>query len=190
MRRLLTTSILLTALIALSGCQTVNPTTQEEINQLSLQVNDLKQTVAVLNEQVETLSVSPGASGVTLEPAGTAYSIETADPTQPVVEITDIEPATSGSSQNMKSTLKNLSQDYPGASNKATYKGKKYIVVEGVTASDVQLALTNAGYNPGAIDGKIGKRSIGAIKRFQRAEKLKADGIVGKRTWSRLSNHL
>ena len=175
--------------IVLTGCQTTNPSTQEELTQLSLQVNDLKETVSVLNEQVETLSSSTSSGGLTLEPNSPTYTLETTDPTQPVVEITNIEPAT-GSNQNIKNTLKTLSQDFPGSSNQSKYKGKKYIVSSGVTTSDVQAALTNAGYNPGAIDGKIGKRTISAIKRFQRSEKLKADGIVGRRTWARLSKHL
>ena len=183
-------AVILCAAATFAGCQTTDPSTQEELNQLSVQVNDLKNSVSVLNEQVETLSSNPVSSGLSLQPDTTSMTVTTTDPTQPVVEITDIEPATAGSDQNIKSTLKTLSQDIPGSANMSKYKGKKYVVVSGVSTSDVQLALTNAGYNPGAIDGRIGKRTIGAIKRFQRAEKLHVDGIVGKRTWSRLSRHL
>ncbi len=188
--RVFTIILSFAGLALLTGCQQINPTTQEEINQLSLQVNDLKETVSVLNEQVETLSLAPANNSVTLQPSSPSYSIETSDPTQPIVEITDIEPASAPAEQNLKSTLANLSQGLPGASTTSKYKGKKYIVISGVSVSDVQLALTNAGYNPGAIDGKIGSRTIGAIKRFQRAERLKVDGVVGRLTWTRLSSHL
>ncbi len=188
--KILTIAAMFGAISIMTGCQTNNTTTQEQINQLSVQVTDLKQSVSALNEQVETINSAPPASDLTLQPSSATMSVATNDPTQPVVEITDIEPANGSSNQNIKSTLKTLSQDIPGKANQSKYHGKKYIVISGVSTSDVQLALTNAGYNPGAIDGKIGNRTIGAIKRFQRAEKLKADGIIGRRTWARLSRHL
>ena len=188
--KILNIAVVACTVAMLAGCQNTDPTTQEELNQLSLQVNDLKSSVSALNEQVETLSSTSSSGSLTLQPDSTTMTVATTDPTLPVVEITDIEPASAGSDQSVKSTLKTLSQGIPGSANTSKYKGKKYIVVSGVSTSDVQLALTNAGYNPGAIDGRIGRRTIGAIKRFQRAEKLHVDGIVGKRTWSRLSRHL
>lgn len=62
-----------------------------------------------------------------------------------------------------------------------------YIRVSGVTVSQVQQALASKGYDPGPVDGKMGKRTKNAIKDFQRNSNLKADGIVGQKTWSRLS---
>ena len=58
------------------------------------------------------------------------------------------------------------------------------------TMKDIQLALKNAGYDPGAIDGKRGKRTREAIQTFQKANGLVADGTVGKKTWVILSKHL
>ena len=54
----------------------------------------------------------------------------------------------------------------------------------------VQVALQNAGYNPGPIDGKTGKQTIEAIKAFQKANGLEADGKVGGKTWSMLKDYL
>jgi len=54
----------------------------------------------------------------------------------------------------------------------------------------VQIALRNAGYNPGTIDGKMGRQTRDAIKSFQRANGLVADGKVGKRTWELLRRFL
>ncbi|MDD5424206.1 MAG: peptidoglycan-binding domain-containing protein [Candidatus Omnitrophica bacterium] len=54
----------------------------------------------------------------------------------------------------------------------------------------VQTALKNAGYDPGTIDGKLGQKSKKAIKDFQAANGLKADGKVGPKTWSKLSAYL
>lgn len=54
----------------------------------------------------------------------------------------------------------------------------------------IQTALKNAGYDPGAIDGKLGPRSKKAIKDFQAANGLKADGKVGAKTWAKLSAYV
>lgn len=48
----------------------------------------------------------------------------------------------------------------------------------------VQVALTNANLYSGAIDGKIGAKTREAIKEFQVANGLKADGLAGKQTWA------
>ena len=58
------------------------------------------------------------------------------------------------------------------------------------TVRQLQTALKNAGYDPGTIDGKMGKQTREAIKAFQKANGLSADGVVGKLTWSLLREHL
>ena len=58
------------------------------------------------------------------------------------------------------------------------------------TVKQLQTALKNAGYDPGHVDGKMGKQTREAIKAFQRANGLAADGVVGKRTWSLLREYL
>ena len=50
----------------------------------------------------------------------------------------------------------------------------------------IQLALRNAGYNPGKIDGRIGRQTREAIKAFQRANNIPVDGKVAKQTWEAL----
>jgi peptidoglycan hydrolase-like protein with peptidoglycan-binding domain len=57
-------------------------------------------------------------------------------------------------------------------------------------AKQIQIALANAGYNPGRADGKMGRQTRDAIKAFQRANNLPADGKVGKKTWSLLKKYL
>ncbi|MBF0493911.1 MAG: peptidoglycan-binding protein [Candidatus Omnitrophica bacterium] len=61
---------------------------------------------------------------------------------------------------------------------------------EKANGKDVQQALKNAGYYDGPVDGKIGKGTRKAIKAFQKASGLTADGVVGKKTWSKLRTHL
>jgi peptidoglycan hydrolase-like protein with peptidoglycan-binding domain len=53
-------------------------------------------------------------------------------------------------------------------------------------AMNVQKALKNGGYYDGKIDGKVGPRTKKAIKAFQRSKKLKADGVVGRKTVDQL----
>ena len=54
----------------------------------------------------------------------------------------------------------------------------------------IQKALKNAGYNPGTIDGRMGRQVKDAIRAFQRANGLRADGKVGKNTWNLLKKYL
>ena len=68
----------------------------------------------------------------------------------------------------------------------APAKKTSIIRVDGVSASDVQRALIQAGLDPGPVDGKMGNKTIAAIKEFQRMNQLTVDGIVGKKTWTYL----
>ena len=54
----------------------------------------------------------------------------------------------------------------------------------------IQKALKNAGYNPGTIDGRMGRETKDAIRAFQRANGLRADGKAGKSTWNLLKKYL
>ncbi|MBM3245495.1 MAG: hypothetical protein FJZ15_06880 [Candidatus Omnitrophica bacterium] len=54
----------------------------------------------------------------------------------------------------------------------------------------IQSALKNAGFAPGAVDGKMGRQTKDAIKSFQKANNLTADGKVGKKTWELLKEYL
>lgn len=57
------------------------------------------------------------------------------------------------------------------------------------TTKTIQAALKNAGYDPGAVDGKIGKQTKEAIIAFQKANGLNGDGKVGSKTWALLSQY-
>jgi murein L,D-transpeptidase YcbB/YkuD len=71
--------------------------------------------------------------------------------------------------------------------------GKKKVIGEiksRPNVKQIQIALSNAGYNPGAIDGRMGRQTREAIRAFQRANNLAVDGKVGKRTWGLLKEYL
>jgi peptidoglycan hydrolase-like protein with peptidoglycan-binding domain len=58
------------------------------------------------------------------------------------------------------------------------------------TVQEIQTALKNAGYYPGAIDGKAGPMTKKAIEDFQQANGLQIDGKVGTKTWGLLGKYL
>ena len=58
--------------------------------------------------------------------------------------------------------------------------------VSGVSNLEVQKALLRAGFDPGPLDGRLGKKTRSAVKAFQRKNHLTADGVIGDRTWAAL----
>ena len=74
---------------------------------------------------------------------------------------------------------------------KKTVRNKGYISKKPRTREmEIQVALRNAGFDPGIIDGKISKQTILAIKDFQKANHLKVTGAVNRRTWRHLKVYL
>ena len=57
-------------------------------------------------------------------------------------------------------------------------------------SKQIQTALKNAGYYQGMVDGKMGKRTRRAVRKFQKANNLPVDGHVGKNTWMVLKEYL
>jgi peptidoglycan hydrolase-like protein with peptidoglycan-binding domain len=58
----------------------------------------------------------------------------------------------------------------------------------GASVKQLQQALANAGFSPGAIDGDFGAKTDAAVKAFQKAKGLGVDGVVGPKTWSALKS--
>lgn len=69
-------------------------------------------------------------------------------------------------------------------------KTTTYSVPARLGVKQIQKALKSASFYQGAIDGKIGLKTKEAIIKFQKANGLKADGIVGKRTSVELNKYL
>jgi len=53
----------------------------------------------------------------------------------------------------------------------------------GEAVRQLQQALKDLGYDPGAINGRFGDETESAVKAFQRDWQLTVDGIVGDITW-------
>lgn len=97
--------------------------------------------------------------------------------------------------QSKDEEINNLREALTKATKEGRAKGvsKKRVIQEVKSrpnVKQVQIALTNAGYNPGAIDGRMGKTTRDAIKAFQKANNLFVDGKVGKQTWGLLKEYL
>jgi hypothetical protein len=79
---------------------------------------------------------------------------------------------------------------FGGAAAQAGYyrllknSGKPYM--SGADVAAAQAALLDKGYNPGGVDGVFGPNTEAAVKAFQSANGLEADGIVGPKTWAAL----
>ena len=58
------------------------------------------------------------------------------------------------------------------------------------SVKEIQVALKNAGFDPGALDGKFGKKTKQALISFQKARGLEPDGSAGKKTWAKLGQYL
>lgn len=54
----------------------------------------------------------------------------------------------------------------------------------------IQIALKKSGFYAGEVDGKTGPHTKRAIKNFQKANGLSPTGIVGQKTWDKLSKYL
>ncbi len=54
---------------------------------------------------------------------------------------------------------------------------------------EMQQLLQQAGFDPGAVDGKWGARTRRALVAFQRAQGLPADGEFGAQTWVALRRY-
>lgn len=59
---------------------------------------------------------------------------------------------------------------------------------KGVYVATLQDALGTLGYSTGTIDGIFGAGTRDAVMRFQRANGLPTDGVVGCNTWERIVN--
>lgn len=61
---------------------------------------------------------------------------------------------------------------------------------EQMSNQEIQIALKNAGYYDGGIDGILGSRSREAIRKFQQDNGLKDDSVAGPRTQEKLREYI
>ena len=66
------------------------------------------------------------------------------------------------------------------------FRKLKPVPMQGPDVQLVQTILNDLGFNPGKINGRYTKKTYALLKQFQQYHDLKADGIVGPKTWKRL----
>lgn len=82
--------------------------------------------------------------------------------------------------------VRDVMKPQPRAGLTPVAKNSRVIRVKNITPLDLQNSLKAAGFDPGLLDGKIGKKTLNAVREFQASRGLKADGIVGEKTWAAL----
>jgi len=92
----------------------------------------------------------------------------------------------------LKDALTKAAQEKQQVSSRQIAKKSRFIgeVKSRPNVKQIQIALSNAGYNPGRQDGRMGPKTVEAIKAFQSSNNLPADGKVGKKTWGLLKEYL
>lgn len=68
--------------------------------------------------------------------------------------------------------------------------GKYRPVTIKASVRQIQIALRNAGYDIGKLDGVMGSKTRQAVKSFQKSNDLKVSGKVDKATWLKLRVYL
>jgi len=81
-----------------------------------------------------------------------------------------------------KAHISTVSSQKPIVASKPTLK----LGAKGETVKNLQTKLNAKGYKCGTPDGAFGAKTLAAVKAFQKAKKLVADGVVGPKTWDAL----
>ena len=115
--------------------------------------------------------------------------------TSPKKQVAQLQPVDYEKSQKayqQESYPRNYDHDDTWVSDRYEKQAQKTYAESAVQLSpkQIQRALKSAGFYEGSIDGKIGPKTKAAIRKFQKANGLKADGIVGKRTSAELNKYL
>jgi len=93
----------------------------------------------------------------------------------------------------LKEELSRLPRAGETAEARVKKPAKKKIIAEAKSrpnAKLIQRALKNAGYDPGNLDGRMGKQTRQAIEAFQKANNLSPSGRADKKTWKLLKEYL
>ena len=172
--RILTGIALLSLVLFFSGCATMmGPSVKEK---------SLKAEIDMLKHENKTIAAQRSAYKMDAE----RLSKETK------TKLGNLQNSLSQEKQKtleLEAKIEALSSELQSLKGIAVYEEKPKVAPDDFTKK-VQLAVYAAGFDPGKIDGKMGPRTVQAIKNFQEANGLEVDGVVGKGTWEKLQEYL
>ena len=132
--------------------------------------------------------VTPVPQPATTTPTTTATS-PSSTPTTPSTTPTTTTPTTPSTSSASTFTLPEGTKLQRANRNPAVTTDLEPITDPKVV-TELQQALSSAGYDPGTADGTFGQQTEAAVVAFQQANGLSPDGIVGPETASALNSAL
>ena len=146
--------------LAISGCATTQNKTQNE--QLESRVTELEKKLEAKDAEIVDLQYEVKDLSGKVDTSKPSGADQTAEPS-------------AQSSEEVKTS---------------SVSDSSSIIRVKVAPERVQTALKAAGVYTGRVDGKIGAATKAAIIEFQKSHGLKADGVLGKKTWEELKAYL
>ncbi|MEK6564766.1 MAG: peptidoglycan-binding protein [Candidatus Omnitrophota bacterium] len=166
------TMLLIQAVLLLAGCATVSRRElDEEIQDLRRQMSSLSTQAKQKDEQIASLERS-------LNDKSVDEKIQ--------AELKEKERLVSS----LQEALDKEAKERAKLAERLDVLTGKYKPTPNSSIKQIQIALQNAGYDPGAIDGLMGSRSRKAIRDFQKDNGLEITGKIDKATWEKLRIYL
>ncbi len=155
--------VVLLAALAVGGCATTQPKVSV-VNELQGQVSDLSSRVQAQEKEIVDLK----------------YNLkEMADKVE-TKEWDSAEEKSAAVAKSSTTAVIKVTND----------KNANGIIKVAATTEQVQKALKNAGLYEGPIDGKLGSKTKSSIAEFQKQHNLRADGVIGQKTWNEMKQYL
>ena len=149
--------------IAISGCATTQTKTQND--QLQTRMTDLEKNLQAKDAEIVDLQY---------QVKDLSSKVETAKPAD----------------ADQGAQISKDSSDQADSLKSSEVSDKSQIIRVKVSPEKIQRALKSAGVYTSKVDGKIGPGTKEAIVEFQKSHGLKADGVLGKKTWEELKTYL
>ncbi len=105
-------------------------------------------------------------------------------------EIVDLQYEVKDLSSKVNNSVPAMPESYDSVPVTSAPKSSESFIKVNTTVEKIQVALKNAHFYTGKVDGKAGPATKAAIVEFQRSKGLTADGVIGRKTWDLLKAYL